>query len=86
MKIDLDNYSFVLLMDSSEPYVCYGAVMLNTKRHTIGEFQKAIIDASEKHEKDIEDNGCDWEYIKEELTNFDYFEIDYDFDNDYVVF
>lgn len=85
MEDDLEFYSLVLLKDCNE-FDCLGAVMLNTKKHTIAEFQNAIFDAKEKHAKDIELYGNDWEYIAEELTNYDYFELNYDDNNDFVVF
>lgn len=85
MKKFLDIYSLVLLKDCNE-FDCLGAVMLNTQKHTIGEFQGAIDDAREKHYEDIQLWGNDWEFIKEELTNFDYIELNYNDKDDYVVF
>lgn len=85
MEEILDTYSLVLLKDCNE-FNCLGAVMLNTKEHTIDEFQGAINDAREKHAEDIELWGNDWEFIKEELTNFDYFELNYNDKADYVIF
>lgn len=86
MNISLDDYKILILRDSSDFDVSYGAVMLNIKKHTIEEFQNTIYNARIKYEKEIEENGNDWEYIKEELVNFDYFEIDLDIVADSIYF
>ena len=77
------NYRLVALRDSYDNNDILGAVYLN-KKHNIQDFQNAIYKAKQKREKDISEFGDDWSYISEELTDFDYIEIETDLYEDSV--
>jgi len=74
MKIDLENYTIVELRDSYNDYTL-GTILLN-KKHTIKDFQDAIYKAKEKNHEKIMMYGNDWEYISEDLKDFDYIDMD----------
>ena len=75
MEIDLNNYRIVKIYDNYD-WEITGALLLNNK-HNVEDFRKAIHKAKEKHEEDIYNYGFDWEYIEEELDNFDYYKFDF---------
>lgn len=77
MVVDLSNYEVFTLRDVQDTEMIYNIILLN-KKHSAQEFQKAINNGKEKHAEEIGLWGCDWEYIKEELGDFDFIELSYD--------
>lgn len=49
-------------------------ILLN-KKHSIEDFQDAIYKAKDNHEEERLTFGNDWDYISEDLEDFDYYEI-----------
>lgn len=71
-----DNYNIVELRDCWDDKPV-STIFLN-KKHSIDDFQDAINKSKEKHEEEISKYGNDWEYIEQELDDFDYMIIDFD--------
>lgn len=71
----LESYNIIRVKDSSESDVDYGCILLNTK-HTFDEFENEVYNSKNRHEKEIEEYGDDFEYIfgDEELNS----KIDYE--------
>lgn len=82
MKINLNDYRVVELRDSYDDDNILGIILLNNK-HSIQDFQNAVNQAKEKRREEIDEYGDDWNFISEELGNFDYIDIDSD---DYITY
>ena len=78
-----ENYRLVALVDSWDNDKILGVIYLNNK-HSLEDFQDAIYKAKEKREDDIYEYGKDWEFISEELDDFDYIETNAELNGDYV--
>lgn len=68
------HYTLITLRDSYNNDNILGAVLLNNK-HNIQDFQNAIYKAKDKHSDEIYEYGNDWEYISQDLEDFDYIEV-----------
>lgn len=68
------HYTLITLRDSYNNDNVLGAVLLNNK-HSIQDFQNAIYKAKDKHSDEIYEYGNDWEYISQDLEDFDYIEV-----------
>lgn len=82
MKINLNDYRVVELRDSYDDDNILGIILLNNK-HSIQDFQNAVNQAKEKRREEIDEYGDDWNFISEELGDFDYIDIDSD---DYITY
>lgn len=69
-NINLNDYRAIYLRDSLDAEI-YGVILLNIKED-VEDFQYAITEAKEKHQKEIDIYGDDWHFISQELDDFDY--------------
>ncbi len=75
----LRDYNLILLRDSEDFNKILHAVLLECTEN-VDDFQDAINNAKEKHEEDIAKYGDDWQFISQELGDFDYIDLDvYDY-------
>jgi hypothetical protein len=79
--VNLDNYNVVRVIDDYDNTIT-GVILLNNK-HNVEEFRKDITNAKNKHIEEIIEYGCDWDYIEQELENYDYYMLSFE-SNDYV--
>lgn len=79
MNINLDNYNVVKMIDNYD-WTITGVILLNNK-HNIDDFRDAIKQAKIKHEDDIYEYGCDWDFIEQELDDYDYIVLDFTSDS-----
>lgn len=84
--VNLNDYHLLKMCDASDHSEECGFILLNTTKHSIEDFQNAIYNAKQKHAEDIELWGDDWEFIKSELSNFDYYELGFNAMRDYIDF
>lgn len=82
--VSLTNGDFIK-RDCYDEDKTLGMVYLNNK-HSIQDFQNAIYKARDKHSNEIYKYGNDWEYISQDLGDFDYIEVDCYEKRDYVVY
>ena len=79
LEIDIENYNLILLRDSEDFNKILHAVLLECTEN-VDDFQDAINNAKVKHEEDIAKYGDDWQFISQELADFDYIDLDvYDY-------
>lgn len=74
LEINVEDYNLILLEDCGYNSILH-AVLLHNEEN-VEAFQYAIYEAKEKHEEDIAKYGDDWEYISQELADFDYIDLD----------
>lgn len=84
--VNLNDYQLLKLCDASDHREEYGFILLNITKHSIKDFQHAIYNAKQKHAEEIEIWGDDWEFIKSELSDFDYYELGFNSMHDYIDF
>ena len=73
LEINIEDYNLVLLQGYDEKNI-FRAILLHNEED-VEAFQDAINKAKVKYEREISENGNDWEYISRCLSDFDYIDL-----------